>query len=128
MRAREGHGNGLSCVIAYISAKTGPQTASDYTHTSSVNFNPCKRKDWDKRMVLRVEVQSAVPSRESNRWPNRGGESESGQELASSTRHIYSVCRKVSHWFDKISVAFFLAYSVQDSQISIFWCLVTVFS
>lgn len=58
MQGREGHGNGLTCVIAYIGAKTGSQTASDYTHTSSVNFNPCKRKDWDKRMVLRVEVQS----------------------------------------------------------------------
>ena len=27
MQGREGHGNGLTCVIAYIGAKTGSQTA-----------------------------------------------------------------------------------------------------
>ena len=117
MRAREGHENGLNCVMAYT------------PRTSSANFNACKRKDWDKRMVLRVEVQSTVPSRESNRGGRTGmGRVRAGQELASSTRQICSACRKVTHWFDKISVAFFLAYSVQNSQISIFWCLVTVFS
>ncbi|CAH3018962.1 unnamed protein product [Porites evermanni] len=88
MQGREGHGNGLTCVI-------------QYPHTSSVNFNGCKRKDWDKRMVLRVEIQSSVPSRESNRGGRTGmGRVRTGEELASSTRQICRVCLKVSFWFD----------------------------
>ena len=52
-------------------------------------------------MVLRVEVQSSVPSRESNRGGRTGmGRVRTGEELASSTRQICRVCLKVSFWFD----------------------------
>ena len=114
MRAREGHGNGLSCVMAYT------------PHTSSVNFNACKWKDWEKGMVLRVEVQSTVTSRESTRGGRTGmGRVRTGQELASRTRQICRVCLKMSFWVDWINVAFFLAYLVQGSHISIFWYVST---
>ena len=52
-------------------------------------------------MVLRVEVKSSVPSRESKRGGRTGmGRVRTGQELASSMRQICRVCLKMSFWFD----------------------------
>lgn len=83
-------------------------------------------------MVLRVEVQSSVPSRESNRGGRTGmGRVRTGEELASSTRQICRVCLKVSFWFDWINVAFcpcLLSARQPHFHILVRIWLVTVFS